>query len=783
MPVAPGSNLSHYRIVEPIGDGGMGVVYSALDEHLERRVAIKVLPEGTLADDAARKRFRREALALSRLNHPNIAVIHDFDTQDGVDFLVMEQVPGQTLGALLAAGPLPERRVTHLGAQLAEGLHAAHARGVVHCDLKPDNLRLTPDGNLKILDFGLARLRRPGEGAFATHSVTRPQTAVGTLPYMAPEQLRGAAVDARTDVYGAGAVLYEMATGRPPFPESAQPQLISAILERPPQAPSTVSPRTSTELDRIVVKCLDKEPDNRYQSARELAVDLNRLRNSQSAPLAAPASRRRGRLAAWAGAAGVVVAGLVAVALMNWDRFYGDAAAARPRIRSVAVLPLENLSGDPSQQFFADGMTEALITDLSEIEGLRVISRTSVMSYKDSGKTLPAIASELDVDAVVEGSVLRSGERVRVTTKLIEADTDRLLWANRYDHRRSDVLDLQGEIAREIAQAIELKLSPELRVKLTSGRSVDPEAYDAYLTARFLLGDWKSSLTQGMAQLELAVERDPTYAPAWAWLSWCYWRAGIWDIMSAAEAGPRALEAAEKAVELDPSLGIAHAMFGSATFFFQWDWYGAEAHYQRAVELSPNDVDVLFQYISYLVTTGRFEEAIAQARRAVELDPLNKISRVVQIWVLSVARRYDEAIAAQERWVDWTEPLLGSPHHLAANYSAVGRHAEAIALCVDERLHDYICAYIYAEAGEREKARELIAEILRRVEQEGADPTLPVPAYAALDDLDAAFYWLERGIEFRSTYMVWIRVDPMLDAIRSDPRYDDLRRRVGIPAD
>ena len=425
MSVAPGHTLSHFRLQEEIGAGGMGVVYRARDLHLERDVAIKVLPAGTLTQPATRARFRKEGLALSQLNHPAIATVFDFDTQDGIDFLVMEYVPGTSLDEKLVGDALAESEIVALSTQLADGLAEAHIQGIVHRDLKPANLRVMPDGRLKILDFGLAKLFRPG-GETAT-AETQTGGILGTVPYMAPEQLSGGRIDVRTDVYAAGNVLYEMATGRRPHPETDMARLMYAITHESPPSPRSSNPRISPALDAVIRKATEKDPESRYQSAQELADDLRRL--EAGVPVTAP-KRRAGRGLRWVG---LIVAVLVLfVALLGMDvgglRRHLLGGAGETRIASLAVLPLKNFSGDPEQAYFVDGMTEALITDLSRIGELRVISRTSAMRYKATDKPLSEIARELNVDAIVEGAVVREGDRVSITAQLIEVATGTNLW-------------------------------------------------------------------------------------------------------------------------------------------------------------------------------------------------------------------------------------------------------------------------------------------------------------------------------------------------------------------
>ena len=421
-----GQALGKYRVVEKLGEGGMGIVYRARDEGLNRNVAVKILPPGALTDEVSRKRFRKEALTLAKLNHPNIESLYDLDNKDGVDFLAMEYVPGATLAERLAGGPLPEKEVLTLGMQVAAALEEAHDQGVAHRDLKPGNIGVTPKGQVKVLDFGLAKVLPQAAEVDITVSLTETPAMAGTLPYMPPELLRGEPTDTRADIYSLGVVLYEMSNGQRPFREPLASRLTDAILHQLPNTPRTLNPSVSPELERIILKCMEKKQENRYQPAKELRVDLGRLLPSTAG--AAPARRRYRFLAPvnlWLMAGGAVAL-FAALAVLNIgaarEKLLGKGIA--PRIESIAVLPLENLSGDPEQEYLADGMTETLIAHLAKISRLRVISRTSVMRYKGTNKALPEIARELGADAVIEGSVMRSGSRIRITAQLIsEADT------------------------------------------------------------------------------------------------------------------------------------------------------------------------------------------------------------------------------------------------------------------------------------------------------------------------------------------------------------------------
>ena len=575
-----GRRLGHYRILEKIGEGGMGEVYRAHDERLECDVGIKVLPPGSVSDESARKRFHTEARALARLNHPNIAIVHHFDTQQGVDYLVMEYIPGTTLSEKLVRGKLLEKEVVALGIQLAEGLCAAHGHGVIHSDLKPSNLRLTADGRLKILDFGLAKLRFPLTATATTASFGEAHGLAGTLPYMAPEQLLDGEVDARTDIHAAGCVLYEMAAGKRAFADAEPSKLISAILGKTPLSVAVISPGLTGELERIIGKCLEKGPENRYQSARELVIDLRRLQMGTSSELQ-PATTLTGwswakSIGLWVGVVAALPLLLIGLNLHSWRDRLLHTREVPYRIESLAVLPLANLSGDPQQEYFADGLTEELITTLGKISSLQVISRQSVMRYKSTQKPLPEIARELNVDAVIEGSVLRSGKRVRVTANLLYAPTDRHLWANSYESDLRDVLSLQAEMAQAIAAEVKIKLTPEERARLTP-RPVNPAAFDAYLQGSYALNRMGGRRVTGIEYFRRAIATDPTYAQAYVGLCLAYIQMGFGHgPLSPAQALAETKRAAMQALKLDGTLAEAHSCLAWVKAFDEWDWTGGE---------------------------------------------------------------------------------------------------------------------------------------------------------------------------------------------------------------
>ncbi len=785
-----GRTLSHYRILEKIGAGGMGVVYRAHDERLDRDVALKVLLRGLLSDNSARRRFRKEALALSKLNHPNIETVHDFDTQEGVDFLVMEYIPGKTLAQKLAAGPLPEKEAAALGAQIASALEGAHDRGVVHRDLKPGNILVTPRGQAKVLDFGLAMLRRPVGEASQTETLSQAHAVVGTLPYMAPEQLRGENVDARSDIYAAGAVLFEMATRQRPFPQESAPRLIDAIQHETPPTPSAINRRISPALDHIILKALDKDPQRRYQSARDLLVDLERL--GAPAPLRA-ARRPRAHAFRWAVAPMGALLALVGVIVgLNVggmrERFFGRAAPQR--IESLAVLPLVNLSRDPEQEYFADGMTEELITDLSKIGAIRVISRTSVMHYKGTDKPLPEIAHQLNVDAVVEGSVLKSGERIRISAQLIEGATDRHLWAESYERDLRDILTLQSDVARAIAREIKAKLAPQERVRLAASRPVNFEAYQAYLLGRF---HWNKRTEEGfkmaIEEFKRAIEKDPGYAPAYAGLADSYVFLPELQVLVAEEAYPRAKAAALKALSIDDTLGEAHTSL-AAILENEWNWSAAEREFRRAIELNPSYATAHHWYAFNRSSVGRIDEALAEIRLARELDPASLIISANVALLLYYARRFDEAMVQVQKALDLDPNFAPARVRLGLLYEQTGMFEDAIAefqnavrLPGGDRSLLAGVGHAYAMAGKRTEARRVMNELIGPSGPSNVSPFDIAAIYAALGEKDQAFGWMEKAYTEHDYNLRSLKVDPWLDPLRSDPRFADLLRHLGLPPD
>jgi len=785
-----GQTLGHYRILEKLAAGGMGVVYRARDEQLERDVALKVLPSGTLSDNTSRRLFRKEALALAKLSHPNIETIYEFDTQDGIDFLVMEYVPGNTLAERLGSGALPEKEVVALGMQIVAALEQAHERGIVHRDLKPRNIAITERGQAKVLDFGLAKLLPKVNELTASDTLTDTQAGAGTLPYMPPEQLQGESVDARADIYTIGAVLYEMATDRRAFPEELPSRVIDAILHHPPVSPRALNSRISPELERIILKCLDKDPGRRFQSAKELLVDLARLDVPGSHRLAPPQTTSlKSKRTPWLVACSLAVLLAIPVALIGmnlhgWrDRLMGRARL--PQIRSLAVLPLENRSHDPEQDYFADGMTDELITELAKLDAVRVISRTSVMRFKNTDKSLPEIAKSLNVDAVVEGSVQRVGDRVKITARLLRARTDEELWGRSYDRDLRDVLGLQHEVAEAIAGSIEVTLAPAAGSR--NSRSVDPVAHEAYLKGLY---HWNKrtpeDLKKALQYFQQAIDKDPDYALAYAGLSYAYAFAPELGLPSDIAKGKQKA-AALKAVALDDSLPEAHTSLAAA-LEDEWNWAEAEFQYKRAVELNPNYATARHWHSIYLSVLSRHEEAIAEAKRALELDPLSLIIQANLGGRYLRAGRYGEAIQECQKALDLDSSFVIGHDCLGFAYLQTGRTQEAIAeFQIAARLSHGDpesvsgLGYAYAVSGQSDEASNIVNQMKTSAKDEY------IPAYyiaivkAGLGNKDEALTWLERAFANRSAELPFCNTEPMLLSLRSEPRFRTLLRDMGLP--
>ncbi len=779
-----GKTVSHYKILEELGRGGMGEVYLAEDTKLHRRVALKFLPSEFTRDAEAKERFMHEARAASKLDHPNICNIHEIDeTDDGRIFICMAYYEGAPLKERLGRGPLGLGEAIETALKIGEGLARAHESGITHRDIKPANIMVTDRGEVKIVDFGLAKL-----GGIT--KLTKEGTTLGTVEYMSPEQARGAEVDHRTDIWSLGVVLYQMIAGRPPFEREYEQAVMYAIMNEDPEPVTALRTGVPREIDRILAKALAKNPDERYQVVSDLLVDLRAVRRQIEAGRRAPrpVGQRRTGVRKWIYIAAAVLIIVVAALLLRGFLLPGRVEA----IDSIAVLPLDNISQDPEQDYFVDGMTEALIANLARIGALKVISRTSVMRYKDTEKSLPEIARELDVDAIVEGSVIRADGRVRITAQLIEARTDRHLWANSYDRDLRDILALQSEVAGAIAREIEVSVAPDERSRRGKG-VVDTAAHEAYLKGRY---HWnrrtKGGIERSIEYFEEAIRIDPDFALAHAGLADAYIVLADWGHILPREGYAKGKEIALRAIELDENLGEAHASYAAALKLLDYRWEDSEREFKLALELNPNYATAHQWYAELLDHLGRFDEAIAMNERALEIDPLSLIINAIHALILQYAGRDGEAIEQCERALELDQCFLLSYSVMQTSYQARGMYEEALGPIKKSMECKGIDADTIRmvedtfESGGQDALNRLFIDMGTGMYYSEGIYNVSyyiAAAYAQLGETDSAFVYLERNFELGTMHVCELGIDRLLDPLRSDPRFTEMLRRVGLAED
>jgi len=789
--LAAGQRLGPYEIVAPLGAGGMGEVYRARDVRLDRTVAVKILPAELSGDAHYRQRFEREARAASALSHPHIAHVYDVGEQDGTHFIAMEYVEGENLRQLVSHGPLDVDRIVALGVQMAEALEEAHARGIVHRDIKSANAVVTSKGQLKVLDFGLARRTGertgPVDSQLSTDAQTRAGMVVGTVPYMSPEQALGKDVDARTDLFSLGIVLYELATGRLPFVGHTATQTIDQICHATPVEIGATRRDVPAELERIVRKCLEKDRDRRYTSARDIVVDLRNLerdRASGTSPVT-KAPRQGSRRLLLFGTAGLVAALAVGAGVL----YRGTAKAAS--IESVAVLPFENATGDPAIEYLSDGIPESLIHKLSSLPGLRVISRTSAFAFKGKALGPTEIGRKLGVDALLLGTLAQRGSNLAITAELVSVRDDAQLWGDKYSRRADDVLQVEGEIAATIARTLRRQLSGEQEQKLARPASDDPEAYRLYLKGRgFLVGN-QQEMDKSVDYLQQAVARAPDYALAHAGLAEAYTRQAFLRGTGREEPLRKARAAVNRALELEPDLAEAHAALALVKFYFEWDWAGAESEFRRGLELNPGSRAVQEEYGWFLTALGRLDEGLAQSLRAAELDPLSTgpvhdiaINYMVRGDLEQAAASFRRAIDIDPNWT-WGYIKLGRtlarqkkcPDALAQSETAERRIAGGAV-----PLSRAWLGATYAICGETARARQKLDELRALSQKQYVDPVTFADVHSSLGEADEALRWYEKAYQDRTPNMAYLSIIPRIDTILAgNPRFEAIVRRMGFP--
>jgi serine/threonine-protein kinase len=772
----------------------MGEVYRARDTRLDRDVAIKVLPEHLAKDPAALARFQVEARAIAALVHPNVLVLYDVGSKAEVAYVVMEYLEGETLRARLSRGPLPWRKAVELGMALAEGLGAAHAKGIIHRDLKPGNIFLTTAGQLKILDFGLA-IREPTTSVQAADTgpyipaITDSAPVYGTLPYMSPEQLNGDAAQARSDIFALGCVLYEMVTGQRAFAGKSRAACLAAIMHDEPPPLSGTANTVPVDLERVIHHCLEKNPEERFQSARDVAFDLRSLLSEgrPRAPVSAFSPRRLGR-AAWLGPLVLLLA--AAVALYLYFR-QDKTPPGSGKFDTIAVLPFVNEHGDENTDYLSDGMADNLIRNLSQVRTLKVRPFSSVMGYKGKQTDVAEIGRALKVGAIVAGRLRKHGQDLVVRVELIDVVEHRQVWGAEYHRKFGNLIALQEEMAREIADNLPLNLSREEKQRLTKRYTENAEAHRLYLLARFYWNKrTKEGLNRAIGSLKQALAEDPRFALAYAGLADCY---NLVPGYGYNDQPPRvfftnAKDMATKALKLDESLAEAHTALAFARATYDWDWHGADNEYRRAIELNPNYATCRHWYACLLANLQRFDEAYAEIRRAQDLDPSSLIINGWVAMVLCYANRMDQAVDRAKYAVQMDPDFAVSHYFLAITYRKRGQLRRAIAefqKAVDRDPHSitYLTGLgsAYALAGQKDKARKILDQLADQQKHRYVSPYGVAGIHASLGHKDEAIRWLNKAFDERDEGMGNLLVDSTWDRLRSDPRFQDLVRRMKYP--
>lgn len=782
-----GQTISHYRILEQLGTGGMGVVYKAHDGRLDRVLALKLLTEKLAQQPQALERFRREARAASALNHPGICTIYDIGEEDGHAFIAMEFIDGETLRAHIHGNALPIEEILKLGIQIVEALEAAHAAGIIHRDIKPANIIVTNRGRTKVLDFGLAKLVPKGiansdEEPRGTPSDTTSIVGIisGTPSYMSPEQIRGDDLDPRTDIFSLGVLLYEMATGRQAFEGGTGGMIIEAILTRAPIPPRSINPSIPPKLEAIINKALHKQRDQRYQNASDMRADLEQLNRD----------RELGRRTAEVNDDAVAVLATTGSTSTSKRNFGGPRTERLPKtIGSIAVLPFVNASRDPEYEYLSDGITGSLINNLASVPRLRVMAQSTVFRYKGREIDPQTVGRDLNVRAVLAGRMMQSGGSLRIGAELVDVATGARLWGAQFDRKMGDIFAIQDEISGEISEKLRLQLTGPEKKRLTRRHTEDPEAYQLYLKGRHHWNRWtEEGFYKAIEYFQQAVEKDASYALAYTGLAESYVLLGWNSYLPPKDAFPKGKDAALSALKLDEELGEAHTPLAAALWLYDWKWKEAQAEFKRSLELSPAYPTGNHWNAEYVMTMGRNEEAIIKMKDSQSLDPLSLIINVAIGWALYNGRRYDEAIAQLSRTVELdqnypvTHWILGLVYRKTCRYDlAITEGEKGVQLSGRSPLLCAALAQSYGEAGRAKEARQILNGLTELAKQKYVAPHFFAGIHIGLGENDRAIECLEKSYEEHSHWLIYLHLDPSMDGLRNDRRFQALLRRIGLP--